>query len=204
MDPNGERIFVANDNTKQYISKYLIDQFGTDDFIRYSHNNKLLINHKQYRRVFKSTNEYQKTLLRGLKSACRNSSSATVEIDNEQVFDYKRSIPINNDDCGILYYIDVEEHVELESGITIPTGTGRDCFIFINNEGAESTTMSSEEGETGKSASSVFFHELLDEFLNYYVKGKTTDSSSQVEKVFYQNNALQNKGLPPRDGRDHQ
>lgn len=50
----------------------------------------------------------------------------------------------------------------------------------------------------------VFFHELLDEYLNYFAKGKITDSSPKIERVYYQNQALQNKGLPPRDGNDHQ
>ena len=50
----------------------------------------------------------------------------------------------------------------------------------------------------------VFFHELLDEYLNYFAKGKITNSSPKIEKVYYQNQALQNKELPPRNGNDYQ
>ena len=57
--------------------------------------------------------------------------------------------------------------------------------------------------ETG-SASSAFFHELLDEFLDYYVKRIITPESLPTEEVQYQNAALENKKLPKRDGKDHE
>ena len=57
---------------------------------------------------------------------------------------------------------------------------------------------------TGHSASSVFIHELLDEFVNFYSEKNINSNSSQVEKVSYQNAALQNKGKSPRNGLDHE
>lgn len=99
VDPNGEKVFVANENTKKYISKYMKDQFGTDDFIKYSKNNRLRVDAKQYRDLFGSANNYQKTLLKGFKQACRNSLSATVTIDNKQDFNYSVSTPIYDDNA---------------------------------------------------------------------------------------------------------
>lgn len=181
------------------------DQFGTVDFYTYSNKNELKIDSKKYRNTYKSANNYQQVLLKGLKKACGNSSSAFVEIDDKKEFNYTVYVPVFNKDDEIDHFYPVDGRNFVESGVTQDKGVGGDCLIFINNKGAESTTMSSKGGNrTGKCASAVFFHELLDEFYNYFVKGKTKDSSSKFEKVYYQNNALQNKGLFPRDGEDHQ
>ena len=53
-------------------------------------------------------------------------------------------------------------------------------------------------------SSSVFFHELLDEFLNYYVNKAISDESPALDQVKYQNNALQNSHQPLRNGEDHE
>ncbi|MBO4739383.1 MAG: RHS repeat-associated core domain-containing protein [Bacteroidales bacterium] len=203
VDPSGRKIFVANEKSKDYISQYLIDQFGTDNFIKYSTNNKLKINHKNYRSIYKSANEYQKTLLKGIKKASRNPLKVTIDIDDKQEFQWKLKVPKYNENNELLGYDETWGRIMVPDGATTREGLS-DCLIFINNNGASSITMSSENGETGKSASAVFFHELLDEYLNYYAKGKIKDSSPKIKKVFYQNQALQNKGLPPRDGKDHQ
>ncbi len=202
-DEDGRKIFVANEKTKDYISKYLNDQFATDNFITYSSKNELKINHKNYQNIYKSANEYQKTLLKGIKKAIRNTLKVTVDIDDRQEFNWNLSVSIFNDNFELIRYEDYSGRINVEDGATMRIKSS-DCLIFINNKGAESTTMSSENGKTGKSASSVFFHELLDEYLNRYATGSVTDSSPSIEKVFYQNNALQNKGLQPRDGIDHQ
>ena len=203
MDPNGEKIFVANEKSKKYISDYMKDQFGNDNFYTYTKNNKLKICIKNYRDIYKSANNYQKTLLKGIRKAIRNPLNVTIDIDDREEFDFKLSTPIYDENFEFLGFQDKWGKMKVENGVTLRHGSG-DCLIFINNKGAESSTMSSESGETGKSASAVFFHELLDEYLNYQAKGKTTDSSTNIEKVFYQNNALQNKGLSPRNGNDHQ
>jgi hypothetical protein len=179
------------------------DQFGNDKFYTYTKNNKLKFNLKNYRNIYKSANNYQKILLKGLKQASRNPLNVIVDIDDKQDFNFKLSTPIFDENYEFIGFQDKWGYVRVEDGVTLRHGSG-DCLIYINNKGAESSSMSSEFGITGKNSSAVFFHELLDEFLNYHAKGKITDSSTNTEKVFYQNNALQNKGLPPRDGNDHQ
>lgn len=53
-------------------------------------------------------------------------------------------------------------------------------------------------------ASTTFFHEVLDEFLNTIIKKKITPKSSKRKKVYYQNAALRNLGALERNGDDHE
>ena len=55
---------------------------------------------------------------------------------------------------------------------------------------------------TGNS-SAVFFHELLDEVLNYHINKAVTNDSSPLDQVQYQNAALRNLHLKQRDALDH-
>lgn len=205
VDPNGEKIFAVNEITKEYITKYMKDQFNKTDFFKFSADNReLKIKSKEYRNVYKKANDYQKVLLNGLKKACRSTSRVDVEIGDKTDFNFTYYTPVFKGDEIQKYNPEDGILRNVQDGATMPKGYGADCFVFINSEGAESTTMSSKGGNrTGKCASAVFFHELLDEFYNYYVKGKAKDSSSKLKKVYYENNALQNKGLSPRDGEDH-
>ena len=56
---------------------------------------------------------------------------------------------------------------------------------------------------TTTTASSVFIHEVLDEFLNRNVEGNVNRNSSGKEKVVYQNAALRILGRNERNGEDH-
>ena len=54
------------------------------------------------------------------------------------------------------------------------------------------------------SGSSVFFHETLDEFLNFYVNKTITDNSPKFNKVYNMNLVNAIKGWLLRTGSDHQ
>lgn len=220
---DGRKIKPIGENSKKYINEYLQDQFGTSDFIRYSRNGNMKIVGSAYKSLNKKANSHQKTLLKGLKQAIHSTKNAYVEIDNKSRFGF--SHPAYIEDVHDKYGFPVPSHDItgyhlVESGITHKESNG--CYIYINNEGAAKELMTAGlhfENHvrdkdyrpyipsilyTGESASSVFFHELLDEFLNFFTRHRTSDKSPQIDKVYYQNQALLNKGLMPRDGADHQ
>jgi hypothetical protein len=77
--------------------------------------------------------------------------------------------------------------------------------IGINHIESENTPYTTSDGMSNKgTASSMFMHEVLDEFLNFNLKGNVNSSSPKIDKVKYQNAALKNLGLPQRDGQDHE
>ena len=212
VDPNGEKIKPVNATSKQYLNSYLQDQFGTSNFISYSKNDIVKIDRKAFRTLYANANPYQKVLLNGFKKVVNSRSMVYVDIDNKKKFDYSYPVyTITKDSEFPTYSHDVVGYHIIESGTTVESHDG--YFIYINNEGAIADRMISslpfEDNQsslsfTGGSASSIFFHELLDEVLNYHIKHKTNDLSRKREKVFYENNALENKGLKPRNGIEHQ
>ena len=212
MDPGGTKIKPVNETSKQYLNSYIQDQFGTSDFISYSSKNIIKINRKEYRTLYSRANPNQKVLLKGLKKVANSNNMVYVDIDNKKEF--KFSYPYykeSNDSEFPVYSHDIVGRQIVESGATVEASDG--YHIYINNEGAKADKMISSfsfenfklsASYTGGSASAIFFHELLDEVLNYYIKHKTNDKSLKQEKVFYENNALENKGLEPRNGLDHE
>lgn len=82
-------------------------------------------------------------------------------------------------------------------------------IISINDRGKNASSLSAGINENGEKetivppTSTTFVHELLDEFLNFFVTGITNENSPNVDKVDYQNTALRILGLKERDGSDH-
>lgn len=86
------------------------------------------------------------------------------------------------------------------------------CYpIAINDKGVTqenslTTDYYDENGSpvtTASTASCVFMHELLDEFLNTIINKEITPKSPNIEKVCYKNAALRNIGLLERNGADY-
>ena len=212
LDPNGAKIKPINETSKQYMNSYIQDQFGTSDFISYSRKNIIKINRKEYRTLYSRANFNQRVLLIGLRKVANSNNMVYVDIDNKKEF--KFSYPCykeSNDSEFSVYSHDIVGRQIVESGTTVEASDG--YHIYINNEGAIADKMISSfsfkdfrlsVSYTGGSASAIFFHELLDEVLNYYIKHKINDKSLKQEKVFYENKALENKGLEPRNGIDHE
>ena len=212
VDPNGEEIKPVNSTSKQYLNSYLQDQFGTSSFISYSKNDIVKIDRKAFRTLYANANLYQKVLLNGFKKVVKSRSMVYIDIDNKKKFEFSYPVYTTTNDSEFpVYSHDVVGYHIIESGTTVESNDG--YHIYINNEGAIADIMISslpfENNQsslsfTGGSASSIFFHELLDEVLNYHIKHKTNDLSRKRDKVFYENNALENKGLKPRNGIEHQ
>lgn len=77
-----------------------------------------------------------------------------------------------------------------------PKGT---YVVAINNQRANNEPLNGKNGtQTGKNASATFFHEVLDEGLNHHI-----NKGSESNPVKYQNAALENLNLSPRDASDH-
>ena len=101
----------------------------------------------------------------------------------------------------------------INSGATGSKPLGNtNCYpIAINDKGVAqgnslTTDYYDENGSpvtTASTASCVFMHELLDEFLNTIINKEITPKSPNIEKVCYENAALRNIGLLERNGADH-
>ena len=104
--------------------------------------------------------------------------------------------------------------MKTESGQTSTSpmkGTKKTYAIAINDHGEGkgkllTTDYKDEHGNPLKTtavASTTFFHEILDEFLNTVINKTVGPKSPNKDKVYYQNAALRNLGAKERNGDDH-
>ncbi len=198
------------------MKSYFKDQFGSNKMFRFNSQRELKINQGRFNKAMTSANSHQRTLLRGIQNAINIDDVAKVKVnENSNKFSFKDPQFVGYNNEGFKEYND-------NGGTVIWNGGGfagqaenmSYTMIGINDAAARNETMSATttigkddqvSTSTGKSASSLFMHELLDEFLNFYSSSKTVNENSpQIDKVQYQNAALQNKGLRPRNGLDHE
>ena len=209
VDPDGRRVFAYDRYSKQQMKSYFKEQFGSSRMFRFNINNELKINNRQYNKAMDRANPNQKILLQGMHDVIKNDKIARVRItENSENIVFE---PFNTQG----YVITPKFVFNLKGGGgTYPTPFGY-IGVAINHTGSNSTSLATDATKTigkddevtttttGRNASAVFMHELLDEGLNFFMLGKTTGSSSQKNKVYYQNAALRNKFLPERNGEDH-
>ena len=206
MDPNGEKVFAYNKESKRYMKSYLKEQFGSIRMFRFTVYDELKIRSRQYKKAMEHANPDQKILLKGMQDIINNTQKEVrVQIKENSTFFRFESF---NEDGP---YSDM---LGINDGGTAPTKFGY-YAVAINHKGANSISMTTDatrrlgkddrvSATTGKNASAVFMHELLDESLNYFIEKNTSDTSPQKDKVYYQNAALRNKSLPERNGIDHE
>jgi RHS repeat-associated protein len=217
IDPDGRRVFAHDKTSKKYMKSYFKEQFGTSKMFRFNSHGELKINKGRFNKTMASANPYQKTLLGGMEKAIKSNDVAKVIVnENSNTFKFKdpqvtgyneNGFPIYNDNGGTVTWNG--------EGFAAQAANMSYTMIGINHTASENAALTTDATRTigkddivstttGKSASAMFMHELLDEFLNFY-SGKNVDKSSpQIDKVFYQNAALQNQGRPPRNGTDHE
>ena len=201
VDPDGEAIYAYDEKTQLAIMGYMKKLFGETNIFKFKTNGNLEINHKEFRKYYKTATDDQKKLLDGFNEAIRSSKVATVKIqDNDNYFSFQAS----NDK----YIADYK--FKTESGCTsIEYLLFFGYAICINDKGIDANLLSAGTDESGNNlmivppVSSTFVHETLDEFLNFLVKEKTTTKSKNIDKVDYQNTALRILGIKERDGSDH-
>jgi hypothetical protein len=223
MDPNGDRVFVYNNDkkTKKIIKKYMKEQFGTSYMIRFKSNGEMVLKKNNFEKILLRANEHQSTLLQGLSDAITTSERALVKIEKDKsLVNFSKQSIIGYKDDGTPI-MDKPRETSLETENTGGGATTRSKFfnaylIGISDRVANETKTSTGEYFIGGTcedelypittgnASSVFFHELLDEFLNYYVNGTVSNDSPGIDQVKFQNEALKNTHQPLRDGADHE
>jgi hypothetical protein len=222
-DPNGDTVMIYNNDkvTKKILKQYFREQFGSSAMFRFTNNGTLLVNEYVFNSFVKKSNQQQALLLNGLAEAIKTGTTVIVKIETSNpnvrfvktkmlgydenltpIYDVPRETVIPALDFGggatmysklfEAYIIGLCEKVANES----PCSTGIKIFGIPKNTILYNVP-------TGN-ANSAFFHELLDEFLNYYVKQTINDSSSPTDEVQFQNAALENQKLPKRDGEDHE
>ncbi|MDL2262578.1 hypothetical protein LJC11_03630, partial [Bacteroidales bacterium OttesenSCG-928-I21] len=187
--------------SQRFMKSYFKDQFGNSKMFGFSENGTLYINDRQFNRAMRNGNENQRALLSGMKEAINDNETVNVHI-NEKSDKFKLSNETWERDIT----------TDRSGAIFPPDRKFSDYNLIINDTRASSETYESTISimtpkaktflntnlKTGQSASSVFMHETLDEFLNYFIKGGTNNP------VDYQNKALENKGQAPRTATDHQ
>ena len=221
-DPNGDTVIVYNNDriTKKLIKQYLNEHFGSLKMFHFSTKGVLLVKQKQMDCFLERANEHQQFLLNGLVEAITTEPKVQVKIEKTKAnVRFGRQPIIGYSDNGDPILGEPKETViptlNHGGGGTLYSQLFGTYIIGISDKVANETLCSTGLKTLGipnkyfsfsrftGSASSTFFHELLDEFLNYYVKHKITPESAPVDEVQYQNAALQNQKLPKRDGKDH-
>ena len=206
MDPDGEKVFAYDKESKRYMKSYLREQFGSIRMFRFTAYDELKIRTRQYKKAMEHANPDRKILLKGMQDIINNTQKVVrVQIKENSTFFRFESF----DEDG-----PYRNMLGINDGGTAPTNFGY-YAVAINHKGANSISMTTDATRilgkddrvsvtTGKNASAVFMHEVLDESLNYFIEKNTSDSSPQKDKVYYQNAALRNKSLPERNGKDHE
>ena len=221
-DPNGDTVIVFNNDriTKKLIKQYLKEHFGNLKMFRFSMKGVLSVKQKQMDCFIEGASEHQQLLLNGLVEAITTETKVQVKIEKTKAnVCFGRQPIIGYSDDGDPILGEPKETViptlNYGGGGTMYSQLFGTYIIGISDKVANETLCSTGLKTLGipnkyfsfsrftGSASSTFFHELLDEFLNYYVKHKITPESAPVDEVQYQNAALQNQKLPKRDGKDH-
>jgi len=215
IDPDGERIFGTNRESKMFIKQYLNEEFGSNRLFRFNINGELIVRKRQFNKFINNPTYpvLTKDIANGIKEAIKRPEIINITVQkNKSDFVFSDIVTDNaGNPIGFGYTVK-------GAGVTIDPKNAksiREYHIGIVDSKAQVETYTAEtEGkigkddivkrqtETGKSASSVFIHEVLDEFLNYNTLKKTNDLSPQTERTEYQSKSLMNKGLPARSGHD--
>ncbi len=209
VDPDGQKIRTIDAYSRKQVRRYLKEQFGSSRAFRFN-NGYLTINEKKFKRLSEKASNDQKMLLEGLREAIDADATALVSVQScNSEFSFTWQYSIN----GEIYDGELSMNLKENSGATATTPLmGTTLYpIAINDKGINqgnslTTDYYDENGNpltTTSTASTVFMHEVLDEFLNVGQKGTVSPSSPNREKVFYQNAALRNIGLLERNGADH-
>ena len=227
IDPDGRAVIAPDRTTQKYVKSYLKEHFGTSNMFKFNSSGELQIKEAKFNKALENATDTQATLLRGLESAITNENKALVKIEakannDEMTFDVG-SIATGTDRDGFPSQDFLTTTIEgvkenFGGGFTAHSPTYGGYLVGVSHQDAQDTSVSAgfqlrligkddwvtTTATTGDSASSVFFHELLDEFLNFHALGTVTPDSPQEDKVQYQNAALQNINKRARDGADHQ
>ena len=203
VDPDGMEVVAYTKETEKKILGYMENLFGASSMFRFNKNGSLKINRKEFSNYYKTSTNDQKKILKGIDQAIRARKTVTINIqENNSKFIWKGI----NEEFAVDCTLDLKNNSGCTSSKYYPV-LGH--IISINDRDKNASSLSAGINENGEKetivppTSTTFVHELLDEFLNFFVTGITNENSPNVDKVDYQNTALRILGLKERDGSDH-
>ena len=208
VDPDGRKIRAVNPYSEKQIKRYLKELLGSAKGFKFK-NGYLTINERSFKKLYKRVSDDQRTPLEGIHAAIDASETAYVSVQsNNNSFLFSKTYV----ESGETYESYTTMNLGINSGATGSKPLGNtNCYpIAINDKGVTqenslTTDYYDENGSpvtTASTASCVFMHELLDEFLNTIINKEITPKSPNIEKVCYKNAALRNIGLLERNGAD--
>lgn len=209
VDPDGNAIKSSNKYSRKMINIYLKEQFGKKNPFSFK-GDYLTINERKYSKYFNAASEDRKILLSGLKETIELKEEALITVQtNNSSFTFSQPTTIDGESYDSFIEMDLGSTTGASS--TIPLKGTSSYPIAINDKGkTQGTSLTTDYKDkngnpitTTSTASTVFIHEVLDEFLNRTISGNVSSNSPNKEKVYYQNAAQRNIGLLERNGADH-
>jgi RHS repeat-associated protein len=198
-DPDGNRIIAVGAISQFYVKSYLKEHFGKSRAFKVTSSGEVKINQRRFDKQYKNASADQRILMDGLKEAINRKEVAQIHV-NQESDNFELTNPIPGTDLEYTRNLTSD----MSGGTIPPDAKFTDYYVLINDKRASNDELNATDGtKTGNSASSTFFHEVLDEFLNYFTKKTVDDNSSKADKVQYHNAALRNIGKKERDGSDH-
>ncbi len=200
IDPDGNRIIAVGAISQFYVKSYLKEHFGNSRAFKVNSSGEVKINQRRFDKQYRNASADQRILMDGLKEAINRKEVAQIHV-NQESDNFELTQPIPGTDLEYTRNITTD----MPGGTIPPDAKFTDYYVLINDKRANNDELNATDGtKTGKSASSTFFHEVLDEFLNYFTKKNVDDNSSKADKVQYHNAALRNVSKKERDGSKHQ
>ncbi|MFC6269423.1 RHS repeat domain-containing protein [Frigoriflavimonas asaccharolytica] len=219
-DPDGKRVIATDEETQNTILGYITEQFGENNGFYFNKKGELGYKNSLLKKLSKKFNNEQLSMINGLKELV-NDENKTIEVkinEKSDSFTVDYNMPgfvMGKDEKGNEYYVqengvnkregwekmyDVELDVSNSGGAffwspgkfdSTDMGYG---YVVMNKSTIGSLQLESEKGKfTVPSASSVFFHEMLDHGLDFLKNNNVNKSiGSGIENVYYHNQALKN------------
>ncbi|QOW10068.1 hypothetical protein Q73A0000_06670 [Kaistella flava (ex Peng et al. 2021)] len=221
-DPDGRRVVSTDEETQKTILAYITNQLGENNGFYFNKKGELGYKNSSFKKLSKGFNDEQKSLANGLTSVVDDKDKTIEVLSNKDsneftVNIYEPGFVMEKTEDGKERFAMDENGVPKREGwqkmdatadLNV-SNTGGALFwapgkydktkqgygyVVMNRSKISSLQIQGEKGQlTVPSASSAFFHEMLDHGLDYIKNGNLNKSSgSGVENVYFHNQALKN------------
>ncbi len=220
-DPDGRKVISADADTQKAILGYITDQLGENNGFYFNKKGELGYKNSSLKKISKGFNDEQKSLADGLTQVVNNEDKIIEVISNNNTDEF--TVNLYEPGFVTEKGEDGKERLVMENGVPKREGWRKTsiqgdinttdaggalfwspgkkdntnkgyAFIAMNRSKISTLQLQGEKGQlTVPSASSVFFHELLDHGLDYLKNGNVKSSNGPgVENVNFHNKALKN------------
>jgi RHS repeat-associated protein len=220
-DPDGKRVVSTDKETQEQILAYITEQLGENNGFYFNKKGELGYKNSSLNKLSKGFNDEQKSLANGLKDVVNDKDKTIEVISNKDSNEF--TVNYYEPDFVMEKTEDGKERYVMENGVPKregwrktdmqadlnTTNTGGALFwapgkydntkqgyayIAMNISVITSLQIQGEKGQlTVPSASSAFFHEMLDHGLDYIKNGNVDKSGGAgIENVYFHNQALKN------------